>query len=211
MYVAYILHKTNLPIDISPSVHYVTCQVSSYERANLTTIHATASVFRTPSHNLHDLHGLLTQPQAVKYAWYVRSRVLLTQAHLTSVYITQNDQLQRPWCTAEGFWCVRLCSRSWTLDFGGPTDENLLNSCSRELLARHKWDLHVRVFCCVNLPLSCTSIRTPSWEYVTTLDFELDIVLGRRPYRWTILVCYDTHFFACRYLSFEIRADLPVR
>ncbi|KAI0275782.1 hypothetical protein BGY98DRAFT_1098622 [Russula aff. rugulosa BPL654] len=26
------------------------------------------------------------------------------------------------------------------------------------------------------------------WEYVTTLDFELDIILGRRPYRWTILI-----------------------
>ena len=50
-----------------------------------------------------------------------------------------------------------------------------------------------------------------SWEYITTLDFELDIILGRRSYRWTIWVCSDTRFFACRYQSFEIRANLPVR
>ena len=36
-----------------------------------------------------------------------------------------------------------------------------------------------------------TLIRTgtSSWEYVTTLDFELDLIRGRRPYRWTIWVC----------------------
>ena len=28
-----------------------------------------------------------------------------------------------------------------------------------------------------------------SWEFVTTLGFEWDVIRGRRPYRWTILVC----------------------
>jgi len=26
------------------------------------------------------------------------------------------------------------------------------------------------------------------WEYLTTLDFELDVIRGRRPYRWTICI-----------------------
>jgi hypothetical protein len=54
-----------------------------------------------------------------------------------------------------------------------------------------------------------TLIRTgtSSWEYVTTLDFELDIIRGRRPYQWTIWVCSERRFFACCYLNFETRAD----
>ena len=89
--------------------------------------------------------------------------------------------------------------------------KRLSNSGPPEFLALSKWDLHVRVAFCVDLSLSCTSIRTSSWEYVTTLDFELDMIRGRRPYRWTIWVCRDRRFYACRYLSFEIRTDLPIR
>ena len=85
------------------------------------------------------------------------------------------------------------------------------NSGSPEFLARNKWDLYVGLVFCVDHALSCTSIRTSSWEYVTTLDFEWDMIRGRRPYRWTIWVCCDRRFYACRYLSFEIRADLPIR
>lgn len=117
------------------------------------------SVFRTPSHTCSGdtaAAGLLNMRDI-----NIRSRVLLTRIHLTSIYTTpccarkQNDQLQRPRCTAEGFWCVRLCLRSWTLD-SGPTDETFLNSGSPELLARNTWDLYVRVLCCADLPLSCT-------------------------------------------------------
>ena len=46
---------------------------------------------------------------------------------------------------------------------------------------------------------SHSSIRSSSWEYVTTLDFELDIIRGRRSYCWTIWVCSDTRRFACRH------------
>ena len=109
-----------------------------------------------------------------------------------------------------GAYAFALGARLWTLD-SGPTDPTFLNSGSPELLAHNDRDLYVRVLYCVNLLLSCTSIRTSSWEYVTTLDFELDIIRGRRSYRWTIWVCSDRRFFACHYLSFEIRADLPVR
>ena len=27
-----------------------------------------------------------------------------------------------------------------------------------------------------------------SWEYLTTLEYEWDVIRGRRPYRWTIWV-----------------------
>ena len=30
-----------------------------------------------------------------------------------------------------------------------------------------------------------------SWEYVTTLDYELSVIQRRRPYRWTIWVRSD--------------------
>lgn len=33
------------------------------------------------------------------------------------------------------------------------------------------------------------SVLVPSWEFFTTLDYEWSIIRGRRPYRWTILVC----------------------
>jgi len=29
------------------------------------------------------------------------------------------------------------------------------------------------------------SILHPSWEFVTTLDYEWNVIQGRRPYRWT--------------------------
>jgi len=32
------------------------------------------------------------------------------------------------------------------------------------------------------------AILTHSWEYVTTLEYEWDVIRGRRPYRWTIWV-----------------------
>lgn len=143
----------------------------------------------------------------------------LTQIYLTAIYTTvavccaceQNDQLRRPRCGTDGFWCVCLFPRNWTLD-SRLTDETSLNSGSRELLAHNKWDLYVRVLCCgVDLPLSCTSIRTFSWEFITALDFEFDMILGRRSYRWTIWVCSDMRFYACRYFSFEIWADLLAR
>src|SRR5260221_317651 len=37
----------------------------------------------------------------------------------------------------------------------------------------------------------CNLGPTPisSWEYFTTLHYELDVMRGHRPYRWTIWVC----------------------
>ena len=33
-----------------------------------------------------------------------------------------------------------------------------------------------------------------SWEFVTTLDYEWDVLRGHRPFRWTIWVGSNTRF-----------------
>ena len=35
--------------------------------------------------------------------------------------------------------------------------------------------------------------RNVSWETVFTADFELDVLRGKRPYRWTIWVSLSSH------------------
>jgi hypothetical protein len=35
-----------------------------------------------------------------------------------------------------------------------------------------------------------------SWEFVTTLGYEWSVIRGRRPYRWTIVVCTATPFLS---------------
>ena len=42
-----------------------------------------------------------------------------------------------------------------------------------------------------------TLFFTLSWEIVTTLDYEWNVIRGRRPYRWTIWVCNHSPFFVC--------------
>jgi hypothetical protein len=63
-----------------------------------------------------------------------------------------------------------------------------LNSGAQGPLPYHSWYLHVRLLCRVNFPLSRRPILASSWEYLTTLDYEINIIRGRRPYRWTIVV-----------------------
>ncbi len=38
---------------------------------------------------------------------------------------------------------------------------------------------------------------TPSWEFVITLEYEWNVIRGRRPYRWPILVCNHSSFSVC--------------
>jgi hypothetical protein len=40
------------------------------------------------------------------------------------------------------------------------------------------------ITCCVY-----RSTPRPSWEFITTLDYEWSVIQGRRRYRWTIWVC----------------------
>jgi hypothetical protein len=40
------------------------------------------------------------------------------------------------------------------------------------------------ITCCAHRPT-----LHPSWEFITTLDYEWSVIQGRRRYRWTIWVC----------------------
>ncbi len=44
--------------------------------------------------------------------------------------------------------------------------------------------LYLRLLCDFS-----TVTLVSSWEFFTTLNFEWDVIRGRRPYRWTIWVC----------------------
>jgi len=46
-----------------------------------------------------------------------------------------------------------------------------------------------------------TQFLTPSWEFMITLDYEWNVIRGRRPYRWTIWVCNHSPFFC--YATFQ--------
>jgi hypothetical protein len=64
----------------------------------------------------------------------------------------------------------------------------------------HFWHVVDGLYMYVSLPGLCafassiyvtTQRRTSvlSWDFFTTLDYEWDVIRGRRPYRWTIWVC----------------------
>jgi len=56
------------------------------------------------------------------------------------------------------------------------------------------WYLHVGLLYRVYLPLSDRSTPASSWEFLTTLGYEVNIIRGRRPYRWTIWVSTGSIF-----------------
>src|SRR5258708_32743469 len=47
---------------------------------------------------------------------------------------------------------------------------------------------------------------TPSWEFVTTLDYEWNVIRGHRPYRWTIWVCSHSPSSVCS-ATFQCETD----
>ena len=83
-----------------------------------------------------------------------------------------------------------------------------LNRGSQEPLAHHKWYLHVRMFPRVNLLISLSSNLISSWEFVSTLNYELDIIRGRRSYRWTIWVCNGKQLTWPPFTALDPRTDL---
>jgi hypothetical protein len=48
-----------------------------------------------------------------------------------------------------------------------------------------------------------------SWEFFTTLGYEWDVIRGRRPYRWTILVCSVLSGFVFAHTIIEDHLSLP--
>jgi hypothetical protein len=58
-----------------------------------------------------------------------------------------------------------------------------------EVLARRGWHFHVSPHNPSSPPFRVISYpHLPSWEFFVTLDYELSVIRGDRPYRWTIWV-----------------------
>ena len=71
-------------------------------------------------------------------------------------------------------------------------------SPGRQLLERRRWSLHVCPPTTGLSPPQCVALlnsSSPSWEFLTTLDYEWSVIRGHRPYRWTIWVGQHTLLF----------------
>ena len=64
------------------------------------------------------------------------------------------------------------------------------DSDGREALAHRVWYLHVSLSVLVTFTYSY-HFTNRSWEFVTTLDFEWNVIRRRQRYRWTIWVRED--------------------
>jgi hypothetical protein len=51
---------------------------------------------------------------------------------------------------------------------------------------------------------------TYSWEFITNLDYEWDIIRGHRTHSWTIWVCSDTRIFGSFCPAWNARLIRPL-
>jgi hypothetical protein len=105
---------------------------------------------------------------------------------ILSIACRQHGQLQQHCYNSAGSLYACVCNSTLALRKYNSVS---FNSGAQRPLAHHKWGLHVSLFRAVDIPLSRSSTSTSSWEFVTTLDYELSIIRGHRPYQWTIWVC----------------------
>jgi hypothetical protein len=73
---------------------------------------------------------------------------------------------------------------------------DLPSSNTQGALAFSGWFLYVRLHHWHFAVTMChiTQLPTSSWEFLITLDYEWNIIRGRRRYRWTIWVCNNSLF-----------------
>jgi len=71
--------------------------------------------------------------------------------------------------------------RNWSLKNNEPISTGILEKFWHTINGLYMW-------VCISLSTSRWFNHPSSWEFFTTLDYELDILRGRRPYRWTIWV-----------------------
>jgi hypothetical protein len=64
------------------------------------------------------------------------------------------------------------------------------DSVGHEVLAHRVWHLHVSLLVPVTITYSCC-FPNRSWEFVTTLNFEWNVIRRHQRYRWTIWVRDD--------------------
>jgi hypothetical protein len=69
-----------------------------------------------------------------------------------------------------------------------------LNSGGQDLFPCLRWHLPVGLPCRAHLPFSSGSTPGSSWEFVTTLNYDFDIIRRKHPYKWTIWVRSDWPF-----------------
>jgi hypothetical protein len=102
-----------------------------------------------------------------------------------SIAWQHHGQLQQSWCSLGRSRCARLSSLT-------PKSQSPYEPISRQRRFTPS-TLSQMVSTCgspyavIDLPLSPDQ-PARSWEFFTNLDYELGIIRGRRPYRWTIWV-----------------------
>ena len=61
----------------------------------------------------------------------------------------------------------------------------------------HFWLIAIGIYMwvCFAASILLSLISAPSWEYITTLEYEFNVIRGRMTYRWTIWVCNNMQSF----------------
>ena len=81
------------------------------------------------------------------------------------------------------------CVYTTTASFQDPLSAST-DSDRHETLAHRIWYLHVSLLVLVTITYS-SHFPNRSWEFVTTLDFEWNVIRRHQRYRWTIWVRDD--------------------
>ena len=103
----------------------------------------------------------------------------------------QDGQFRRPCCSCRRYRCV-----CFSASLSIRSSPGLPLSGTQKVPVLGGWFLHV------SLLLRCvvcyvTQLPTPSWEFMTTLGYEWDIIQKRLRYRWSIWVRNDSPFLFC--------------
>lgn len=129
----------------------------------------------------------------------VLQRAILLRAHvlayptslLTAFQKFQYGNLPQSRCNRAELWCVHV--QSYGLPLRNPINVSLASD-NRQAMAHGFRSLRVRFsgrisrLCHFAVWLMVTTNLPHSWEFLTTLGYEWDVIRGRLPYRWTIWV-----------------------
>jgi hypothetical protein len=140
----------------------------------------------------------------------VRVKLLLTQTCVPAYclsYRSFSDRMTRfsdPVVVVHDFGAYHLAHGSWLCILVNPNEPSSEQRCSSTS------GIPQMVSTCGCDPLCRPTALTSTlrWEYLTTLDFELDVIQRRRPYRWTIWVGNDRRHSR---LTLTTWVEFPVR
>ena len=145
------------------------------------------------------------------YICYHDMRVSLSQIPFRFLVSTPIIRLTGWPISATLFKFPRIAVRVFSLSLELRRSPDLPSSNTQGALAFCGWFLYVGLHHWHFAVTMChiAHFRTSSWEFLITLDYEWNIIRGRRRYRWTIWVCIDS-FFVLRHSSGQ-QSDLLVR